>query len=101
MKTGMCAETTTMSQVDGKLDHNVRPELPCPVTVAVTCPGNVSYLPMAYLRREPAAFVVRADADPPHRAPQAAVKCPTTEVARRNGSPTSTDNALPIKQAQR
>ena len=87
-----------MSRVDGELDHNIRPELSCPVTV--TRPGNGSYLLMAYPCCEPAAFVVRADADPPQRAPQAAVRCPTDEVASQDGNTASQDNALPIKQVQ-
>jgi hypothetical protein len=58
-----------------------------------------SYLLMAYPGLEPAAFVVRADADLLHEALQAAFGCPTAEVDNESGVAPE-DTALLTKRVQ-
>jgi hypothetical protein len=56
---------------------------------------------MAYPQREPAAFLMRADADLLHQALVAAFGHPTAKVASENGNPASEDRALPTERVQR
>jgi hypothetical protein len=85
---------------NSRLDHSICPGVSCPETVLVARMTGGSYLLMAYPHREPAAFVVSADADLLHRALQAAFGHPAAEVAGGNGHPEPDDSALPTKQAQ-
>jgi hypothetical protein len=59
-----------------------------------------SYLLVAYPGLEPAAFVVRADANRLHDALQAAFGHPTAEVAGESGTAASEDAAFPLKRGQ-
>lgn len=55
---------------------------------------------MAYPHREPADFVMSADADLLHSALQAAFGYPTADVTSANGSSAPDDSACSIKRVQ-
>lgn len=78
---------------DGFLDHNICPGVPCPEIVLIARMIGGSYLLRAYPQREPAAFVVSADADLLHDALQAAFGYSTAEGVNGNSDSAPEDNA--------
>jgi hypothetical protein len=83
---------------DGCPRHTISRGLPCPETVLVGRMTDGSYLLVAYPQLEPAAFVVRADADLLQEALQAAFGHPTAEVVNGSGNAAPEDATLPTKR---
>ena len=85
---------------DGCPRHTICPGVPCPETVLVGRMTDGSYLLVAYPQLEPAAFVVRADADLLQETLQASFGHPAAEVVNESGNAAPEDTALPTKRAQ-
>jgi hypothetical protein len=85
---------------DGCLRHLICPGTACPETVLVGRMTDGSYLLMAHPGLEPAAFVVRADADLLYEALQAAFGPPTTGVGGESDTAAREDTALSTKWMQ-
>jgi hypothetical protein len=98
--TGTVGRTRGQEPDNGRLHHNICPGVPCPETVLVVRMTGGSYLLMVYPHQEPAAFVVRTDADLLHGALQAAIGCPAAKGANGDGNPAPEDGALPTKRIQ-